>query len=52
MDQLMIDVSDVDCKLYDEVLVYGDLNKIAMNIDTIPYELICSINKRVKIIYK
>ena len=52
MDQLMIDVSDIDCKLYDEVLVYGDLNKIAENINTIPYELICSINKRVNIIYK
>ena len=52
MDQLMIDVSDIDCKLYDEVLVYGDLNKIAKNINTIPYELICSINKRVNIIYK
>ena len=52
MDQLMIDISDIECKLYDEVLVYGDLNKIAENINTIPYELICSINKRVKIIYK
>lgn len=51
MDMLMVDVSDIDCKLYDEVIVYGDLEKIAKNIDTISYELICAINSRVDIIY-
>lgn len=52
MDMMMVDVSEIDCKLYDEVIIYGDLEKIAKNIGTISYELICSINKRVDIIYK
>lgn len=52
MDQMMVDVSDIDCALYDEVLVYGDLDKIAANIYTISYELICNINSRVEVIYK
>ncbi len=52
MDQLMVDVSDIDCKLYDEAIVYGDINKIAKNLNTIPYELICNINNRVPVIYK
>lgn len=51
MDQMMVDVSDIDCKLYDEVLIYGDLEKIAKNIDTISYELICTLNARVPITY-
>ncbi|MDO4501224.1 MAG: alanine racemase [Erysipelotrichaceae bacterium] len=51
MDQLMIDVSDVKCRVSDEVTVYGDLEKIAANIDTISYELICSINARVPVEY-
>lgn len=52
MDMTMIDISDVDCKLYDEVIVYGDLEKIASNINSISYELICTINPRVDVIYK
>ena len=51
MDQMMIDVSDVACNLYDEVIVYGDINKIAANLNTIPYELICNINNRVDVKY-
>lgn len=51
MDQMMIDVSNVDCSLYDEVLVYGDIDKIASNIYTISYELICDINSRVNKFY-
>ena len=31
MDQMMVDVSDVDCNLYDEALIYGDLEKMAAN---------------------
>ena len=52
MDQMMVDISDIDCKLYDEVLIYGDLEKIAKNIGTISYELICTLNARVPIYYK
>lgn len=52
MDQMMVDISDVDCNLYDEVLIYGDLEKMATNIYTISYELICDINSRVERKYK
>lgn len=52
MDMTMIDISDIDCKVNDEVIVYGDLEKIAKNINTISYELICGINARVEVIYK
>lgn len=51
MDQMMIDACNVTCKLYDEVIVYGDINKIAANLNTIPYELICNINNRVDVKY-
>jgi len=51
MDQLMIDVSDVECKLYDEVIVYDDIEECAKNINTISYELICGIDSRVPIVY-
>jgi len=52
MDQLMIDISNVKCSLYDEVEVYGDIEECAKNIDTISYELVCSIDSRVPIVYK
>ena len=51
MDQMMVDVSDIDCKVYDEVLIYGDLEEIAKNIGTISYELICTLNARVPAYY-
>ena len=52
MDQMMIDITGIDCRLYDEVLIYGDLEEIAANIDTISYELICTLNARVPVYYK
>ena len=52
MDQMMVDVSDIDVNLLDEVIIYDDLEEYARNINTISYELICSINHRVPIIYK
>ncbi|MBR2578255.1 MAG: alanine racemase, partial [Erysipelotrichaceae bacterium] len=52
MDQLMIDVTGIACKLYDEVTLYGDLEEIAANIGTISYELICTLNARVPVFYK
>lgn len=52
MDQMMVDISNIDCNLYDEVIIYGDLDLIAKNIGTIPYELICNINSRVEVVYK
>jgi len=52
MDQMMIDVTDVDCKVGDEVTIYKDLEKCANNIGTISYELIFGLDYRVPIIYK
>ncbi|MBR3227304.1 MAG: alanine racemase [Erysipelotrichaceae bacterium] len=52
MDQLMIDVSDIECGIYDEVLLYGDLEEIARNTGTISYELICTLNARNTVYYK
>ena len=52
MDQMMVDVSDIDVNLLDEVIIYDNLEEYARNINTISYELICSINHRVPIIYK
>lgn len=52
MDQMMVDVSDVDVKVDDEVIIYPDIYKEAAKINTIPYELMTSINLRVPRIYK
>lgn len=51
MDQMMVDVSDVDCKMGDEVNCYIDFEECANNLGTISYELICAIDSRVKVNY-
>lgn len=57
MDQLMVDAGDTDLKIGDELIVFGtekdgvtaaDLAKLC---DTIPYELICVLGKRVQRVY-
>ena len=53
MDMLMIKI-DNNVKLYDKVEIYKDINHIkelSNYLDTIPYELICNISKRVPRIY-
>lgn len=54
MDQMMVDVSDIDCKVEDEVTLIGEgisANKLAQKADTIVDELVCNINKRVSRYY-
>lgn len=58
MDQFMVDVTDVDCKIGDEVTLIGqdgDLfisaDEVAKHAMTINYEIICSFGKRVRRIY-
>lgn len=54
MDMLMIDVTDVDVKIGDEVIVFGDdlrITEIAKIWETIPYEVMTSISQRVKRIF-
>ena len=55
MDQTMIDISDIDdVEIGDEVLVFGNgldgertADDLAVCADTINYEVVCTISKRV-----
>ncbi len=52
MDQLLLDVSDIDCKVGDTVTVFDGEEKhtataLANANGTIPYEVLCSVGKRV-----
>lgn len=54
MDMLMIDVTDMDVKVGDEVIVFGNdlrITEIAKIWETIPYEVMTSISQRVKRIF-
>lgn len=55
MDQMMVDVTDIPCKVGDEAVLMGgavDFNEVAKTAGTIHYELICGISKRVPRVYK
>lgn len=54
MDLTMIDVTDIECKEGDEVIIFGEKQPttvLAEKLDTIPYEIITSVSDRVKRIY-
>lgn len=54
MDATMIDITNVDVSLGDEVIVFGKelpISVMAKKIGTIPYEIITSVSRRVKRIY-
>jgi Alr-MurF fusion protein len=54
MDMLMVDVTDIDCKEGNTVIVFGEqptIKEIAKLLDTIPYEILTSISQRVKRIF-
>ena len=54
MDVSMIDVTDMDCKEGDEVIVFGKelpITILSDIIDTIPYEILSNVSKRVKRVY-
>jgi alanine racemase len=55
MDSCMIDVTDIECKEGDEVVVFGgeggSVVEMASKLGTIPYEVMTSISTRVKRIY-
>jgi alanine racemase len=57
MDQCMIDVSDVhNINIGDEVTVFGDglitADNVAEWMNTINYEVLCLVSKRIPRIYK
>jgi len=59
MDQCMIDVTDIDnVKVGDEVVLFGDgengvphIDEIAEKLDTINYEIVCMVGRRVPRVY-
>lgn len=54
MDMLMVDVTAINCKEGDEVIIFGEdlpTTIIAEAIHTIPYEIITSVSQRVKRIF-
>ncbi|WP_282042068.1 alanine racemase [Winogradskyella flava] len=51
MDMIMVNISDIDCKEGDEVILFDAANKasdLAESANTISYEIITSISQRVK----
>lgn len=54
MDACMIDVSGIDCRVGDEVVIFGPeapLQRMADILGTIPYEVLTSVSPRVKRVY-
>ncbi len=54
MDMCMVDITGIEAKEGDEVLIYGpgiSLKELATQIGTIPYELLTNISSRVKRVY-
>jgi len=54
MDMCMIDVTNVLAKEGDEIIVFGSdypVTEFAENLETIPYEVLTSISRRVKRVY-
>lgn len=58
MDQLMVDVTEVEgIELYDQVILFGDkdnkinVNTLSQECDTISYEILSSVNRRVPRVY-
>ncbi len=56
MDSFMIDVTDIDCKVGDEVYIWDNdnitLDEVAKECNTINYEILCTISNRVPRIFK
>lgn len=54
MDVCMIDVTDIECKEGDKVVIFGDdlpVTELAKTLGTIPYEVLTSVSARVKRVY-
>ena len=54
MDQAMVDVTDTDAQVGDFAIVFGDqlpLQELADKLQTIPYEILTSISRRVQRLY-
>ena len=54
MDMLMVNVTDIDCKEGQTVIVFGEnptVNFMTKQLNTIPYEILTSISQRVKRVF-
>ncbi len=54
MDMTMLDITDIDAKEGDEVIVFGEqisVREVARWANTIPYEILTGISQRVKRVY-
>ncbi|MDO4779840.1 MAG: alanine racemase C-terminal domain-containing protein, partial [Bacteroides sp.] len=54
MDVCMIDVTDIECNVGDQVVIFGDdlpVTILSDKLETIPYEILTSISSRVKRVY-
>jgi alanine racemase len=54
MDMLMVDISEIDCKEGNEVIIFGEnptVSYMAKKLETISYEIMTSISQRVKRIF-
>ena len=54
MDSCIVDLSNTDTKAGDEVIIFGTENtvlSIAKKLDTIPYEIFTTLNRRIKRVY-
>ena len=54
MDMCMVNLEGVKSEEGDEVIVFGaerSIKDLALEMDTIPYEVLTSISKRVKRVY-
>ena len=54
MDMLMVDISEINCKEGDSVIIFGEsptVTFMANELKTIPYEILTSISQRVKRIF-
>jgi len=54
MDMCMIDVSGIDAREGDEVVIFNEeqrINELAAQIGTIPYEILTNVSQRVKRVY-
>ena len=50
----MIDITNIHANENDEVIIFGDnysIREVAKNADTIPYEILTNVSRRVKRIY-
>jgi alanine racemase len=54
MDMLMVDVTNIDCKEGNSVIIFGEnpsVIHIANELKTIPYEILTAISQRVKRVF-